>query len=440
MPTIPPLIFTILAYIWEFIIAWWWLFLPFLLIKPALKFLLYWREEVYDNSVARMVLDIRIPSSEILRPFKAMEAVFNGLWQVYDPPAVFREKWIEGQSTPSVSLEIASHEGDIHFYIRFARKDRKVVESAIYAQFPDAELTEVEDYVKTMVPPSIPNKEWDLYMADMAFVKPDVYPLRTYTKFFEPVPGEKEALRVDPMGILLEGLQKMGKGEQLWVQMICTPILKDDKDFISQAKAEVNKLVGRKEAKKPSSLLGGIGHDVANVTSVLATGKELEEKEEEKGEEFIPVEMKLTPGERDIVMAIDEKISKHMFRCYLRYAYIAKREVFFTPSKAIPLGYFNQFSTGNLNALKLHGKTKTKMKTIFWFLDKRRVFAKKRHMFRAYVNRMPPFYPKGDGAILLNSEELASLYHFPGKTVAPGAVLERVSAKKGEAPPELPME
>ncbi len=41
--------------------------------------------------------------------------------------------------------------------------------------------------------------------------------------------------------------------------------------------------------------------------------------------------------------------------------------------------------------------------------------------------------------MFLNIEELATLFHFPSKIVAPTHLVPRVEAKKGEAPSGLPV-
>ena len=46
------------------------------------------------------------------------------------------------------SLEIASIEGNIYFFIRCEPKNKETIENLIYAQFPQAEVTEVDDYTK----------------------------------------------------------------------------------------------------------------------------------------------------------------------------------------------------------------------------------------------------------------------------------------------------
>ena len=65
-----------------------------------------------------------------------------------------------------------------------------------------------------------------------------------------------------------------------------------------------------------------------------------------------------------------------------------------------------------------------------------------RKMFRNYVLRFTPFFPeRTQGMALLNTEEMATLWHFPIKItglVAP--TMSRVESKKGGPPPNLPME
>jgi len=80
---------------------------------------------------------------------------------------------------------------------------------------------------------------------------------------------------------------------------------------------------------------------------------------------------------------------------------------------------------------------------------------RKRQQLRRYIERMPSLWPRTmtgkplfpgpiytgpgiRGTIVLNIEELATLYHFPAKIITP--TIAPVEAKKGGPPPELPME
>ena len=107
----------------------------------------------------------------------------------------------------------------------------------------------------------------------------------------------------------------------------------------------------------------------------------------------------------------------------------------------MPFGFFKDISSENMGGLKPDKRTMTKSKSVlFWFLDKRRIYLRKRRLFKRYVKRVAPFWPRAGGTFVLNTEELATIFHFPGRIVVPAPAISRVEAKKGEAPPGLPVE
>ncbi|OHA69219.1 MAG: hypothetical protein A3B24_00355 [Candidatus Wildermuthbacteria bacterium RIFCSPLOWO2_01_FULL_48_16] len=438
METFLPLFLSIaqsaLKFLWEFVLTWWWLFLPVMLLGLFKHFWLWWRIDKFLSEKRWQVLEIRVPG-EIDNPFRRMESVFAGIWQIKIGKNK-KEKWFEGKIQIGMSCDIVSIEGRVHFYVRFEQDDRSLIETSIYAQFPNAEITEVEDYAKQL-PADIPNKEWDFWASSYKLNRPDPYPIKTYKLFFEEQAGtaEDEPKRVDPLGQLLEGMAKLGPGEQMWVQIMISPV-DDEAPHVKEGEGIVAKVVRRPDKTKQKGAL----EDVGAVMGALATGQAPAEAAPEK-EELLPPEMRITPGERVVVAAIEEKIGKMAFACDIRSAYIAKRDVFSGAMKAIPMSYFNQFSTINLNAISVRSATWTKVKTIFsWFLDERRLYLRKRRHYRYYRWRFGDYFPRSMGTFALNIEELASIFHFPGRLTAPSAALPRVEAKKGEAPSVLPTE
>lgn len=423
----PPEISLIFSYIWQIIRAWWWLFLPFILWNPAIYLWLWWRREEWLKAQKIILLEIKMPK-EVLKPIKAMEQVFAGFHAIHDI-FVFREKWIEGQFQLSISCEIVSLDGETHFYIRTSEIYRNIIESNVYSQYPEAEISLVDDYTK-YVPQDIPNKDWDLWGCDFINPREDVYPIKTYPKF-EVEREAKEEKRIDPLAGLLDGMATIGPGEQVWLQFIAMPV-RDEIPWRKRGRELADKIARRKVVKPNKPM-------AQEVAEILVTGKPpgvevLEEKE------IIPPEMKLTPGEREILAGIEEKISKFGFDCNIRFFYLGKREVFFKPRGRFVFGFFKEVSTENLGGLKVWKNTMTKIKSVpFWFLDKRRFYLRQRKLFRLYKERLSPLFPRAGGTFVLNTEELATLYHFPGRMVAPAPAIPRVEAKKGEAPPGLPM-
>ena len=54
---------------------------------------------------------------------------------------------VEGKSEAMVFSEIVSVDGNVKFFIRTPAKFKKIIESHIYAQYPDIEVSEVSDYI-----------------------------------------------------------------------------------------------------------------------------------------------------------------------------------------------------------------------------------------------------------------------------------------------------
>jgi len=154
--------------------------------------------------------------------------------------------------------------------------------------------------------------------------------------------------------------------------------------------------------------------------------------------------MKLTPGEREIILGLEGKLSKPFFNTYIRFIYLGKRDIWFKPNFRLALSFFNSYMTLNLNGLIPLGATLTKIHK-HWFLPinllrTRRHYLRCRKIFRNYIKRLSTFWPRSGGTFVLNTEELASLFHFPGEAAAGAPGMARVEAKKGGEPSELPIE
>ena len=426
----------ILNILWDIIKNWWWVLLPLILYRPFIFFWLWWKQEAWMLAQKSVLLEIKMPQ-EVLKPLRAMEQVFSAVWgNVYDP-ADWWEKWFDGKQLLTLQLEIVSFGGEPRFFVRVHEARRNAVEASLYSQYPDAEISVADDYTK-YVPQDIPNKDWDIWGSDYELVKEDVYPIKTYPKFFEERPEiAKEEKRIDPLATLLEGMGTMGPGEQLWVQIAAKPVSNKENDFFKRGREIADKLAKRPDKLKQKSILQEAAEE-------LATGKipGEEEKGELKIEALLPVEARMTPGERDIVAGVEGKIAKRGFESYIRFIYLAKRDVYFGGAKAVPFGFFNQFSTEDLNQPKPWTKTITKVHKypILNILLRRRLFIRKRRLFFRYIKRFPPLFPLKGGTFILNTEELATMFHFPGRTVAPAPFIPRVEFKRGGAPPRLPME
>lgn len=429
------IIFPYLLAIKAFVLQFWILALPFIAYRP-LRFL--YPAYIHDQwdfmpPRKRIVLEIKVPQTN-LRPIKAMENVFNSLWGTWDPPSNWKADHFEGKKILGMSFELVGIDGIPHFFVRLPAGNRKLFEAAVYSQYPDVEIVEVPDYVKN-IPTDIPNREWDLWGTDFVFTKKEeVYPIKTYEQFFEEKPDvPKEEKRIDPLSSLFETISKTGPGEQVWIQIWMMPVgavgYKAD-PLIDIGKKLIDKLVKRPEKAKPRTL-------IADFWELLIHGKIPEGAAKE--ESFLPPEMKLTSGEKEVVSGIERKISKNLYWGFIKYLYVAKRKVFFNGSKGFAISFFSQFNTQNMNSLRPFSDTITKVQAPEILTD-RKLYLRKRDLFSRYSTRDNAFVPFPGGMIHMNVEELATLYHFPGLEAVPTMSLKRIESKKAAPPVELPVE
>lgn len=440
------IVFLIILWI-PFLRVWWWFFLPLMLMSQLKILYLWWVGWDYDYAKAKWVLLEVIPLEAMLLPLKAMEDVFASIWPLMDV-GNFREVWCDGELPNGpywCSWEIASIEGKIHFYVRALQQHRTSIESALYGHYPDIEIHEAQDYVK-LVPPTIPNEEWDMYGEDWDFGREDVYPMKTYEKFFEPQ-GERisaEEKRIDPIISLLEAMSRLGPGEHYWMQFTTVPIVDhDEPNWREDATKIINKIAKRPE-KKESTLMG----DLSQVAKEIIGGPAKEGEGEsasyfwefEENEETGERQMSLTPGERETITEIENKLKKPVFRTNIRGVYVARRENWKAPNRVISRTYMGHFNTGDLNNFRFQSKTRPR---VHFFMRKRRVFMRARKMFRMAVLRFPPLYPErmsDDLCPILCTEELATLWHFPLRVSGGSLALGKIESKKAGPPPNLPID
>ena len=406
----------------------WWLWLPVFL---TVLFIELWVKYLQTKAIKKikwLLLEVKI-SRNIEKTPKAMEQVFSGLHGILTK-VKFLDKYWKGKVQEWFSFEIAGIDGSVYFFIRTPENFRNLVEAQIQAQYPDAEILEVLDYAAPLAG-KIPSKTYDINGVEFILEKADYYPIRTFLSFEE---RQKER-RLDPMASFLEILSKLSPSENIFIQYLIKPT--GEKDWINEGIEAVNKLVGKKtEVKKNwfEIFFGGINEFVVNLLKAIAIYPEWSEA---KKEEVKTTSQNLSPGNRLVAEAIENKISKLAFRVCIRFAYIAKRDIFNRVNIAAINGAFKQFNTLDLNAFKGNKKagTTADQPRIIPFIKNRREFIRKIAFVDRYVNRK---MSKNKKDFILNTEELATIYHYP-ILVVETPTMRRVEAKKSEPPVSLPI-
>jgi len=453
--------------------TWWWVLSPIVLLFAVRKFYLWWmRWDKWNKEKDWIMLEI-VPPKEVLTPFKAMEDFFSVIWSIEDTPN-WREQWCEGEIPVGpewMSFEVVSKEGTIHFYMRCLKSHRELIESALYAHYPEIEISETTDYTEE-IPKNVPNEEWGMYGMDFQYYRDDIYPIKTYQSFFEEKTETEEEKRIDPIASLIEGMSKLGKGEHFWFQIILTPGIDKMFPLFDRAKEEIDRRAGRSSGENKGLLKHVVFFLAASILTLFAflffyyTGniillllglaiviayilffakspeKAAEEerniirRDDETGER----EMLLTPGEKSVISSIEDKIKKAIFKTNIRSVYLARKNVFTSDHQRLVQEYILHFNTANLNYMGFVPETRSKVHYIW---RQRRKYVRQRKMMRRYINRLPPSFPEttGKGNSLMSAEELATIFHFPTKlsTVFAPSVT-KVEVRKGGPPMDLPTE
>ena len=177
----------------------------------AWKFWLHYIQQNFIAGIEWVLLEI-VPPRDVLRSPKGMELFITNALYHWSMKGGKEEYW-QGAVWFWFSLEIASIEGQVHFYIRTPTRVRPLIETQMYAQYPQAQIKVVEDY--TLAIDEISEKSaWNGWGCEFKLAKPEAFPLKTYVDFgLDKDP--KEEFKVDPISPVVELFGTMQKGEQL---------------------------------------------------------------------------------------------------------------------------------------------------------------------------------------------------------------------------------
>ena len=397
-------------------VGYWWIYLPILLFLALLGAYEAYTRLQYIKAIKWVLLDLKIPQDPGKSP-KATEQIFAALHGTLPPPILWRNRFFKGHMVNWISLEIVGIGGETHFYVRTPEQFKKLVQSQIYAQYPDSEITEVADDYINLLPSSLPDDNNDLFGSEIILSKEDFYPIRTYPEFEEKSSGPDYVKRIDPLASLAEVMSSLEAGEFIGVQLLIRPAREG---WVKKGQSEMDKLQGKKP-KAGGSILSDI---VWEIDKIIPGHVEVEKSEKK------PEQTQLTSGKQEAIKAAEKKMAKLGFECGIRFIYVGPKETFHRAHISGVVGVFKQYALQTINSFKLNGPTITASK---WPFKKQKEYNKKIFLLRKYKDRSLPAE-----AFILNIEELATIYHLPDIGVK-SPLLPRVEAKKGEPPVGLPI-
>jgi hypothetical protein len=301
-----------------------------------------------------------------------------------------------------ISLEIVATAERITFYAHVPSTLRDFIESQLYAQYPELQIQRVPDYTN-----EVKLEGMHVACSSLELVKEDVYPIMTYS-----------SLEVDPLASITSSLSNLQGDEEIWLQLLIRPVGDSWQD---KSLKYVSKM--RKEGEAPK--IGSLAYDITMkfVRFGLRTAYEVIQPStgvgkwgDTKPAAEKPAEApKLAAPVEAALKAIEQRVTKLGFEAKIRTVAVAA-----SPEKASSylqgmVAAFKQFNATNLNGF-------TGGPVLMDDVDG----------WEAYLTR--DFRTKGS---LMNTEEVASIYHFPSTDVD-SSTIAYAGSKKADAPSNIP--
>lgn len=296
-----------------------------------------------------------------------------------------------------LSFEIATpiNSNEIFFYVSVPKKFQSIIEKQVHSFYADAEITQIEDY-NVFVP------DGGSAASYMTLKGNNIFPIKTY-----------QHLETDPLSSITNALSKIPVGEGAALQLIVKP---SGNSWQNESKARMKLMQKGKgfDGQKNPSLLIKVLKEFMGI--INAGGKSIEDQQKEEAK------VNLTPAQEEVLKAVEVKSTKIGFETNVRLVTSAQ-----TKERAEDLlkeleNSFSQFNLPDSNSLDVKetflNKAGVLNKTIYNFIF--RNFEKKRK-------------------IILNTEELSSLFHFPISTTATPQV-KWLKAKQAPAPSDISAE
>jgi hypothetical protein len=404
------------------------IWLPIAMIRVFWIAWMKWRRAMFIAGKTSVVLEVRVPK-EVNKSPRAMEVALNAFYAL-GGEGTWKDRYWKGGVRPWFSLEMVSIEGQVKFFVWTWKDHVKNIQNNIYAQYPTVEILEVDDYTMNFL---YDKDKADIYAAEFGLSKPDAYPIKTYVDYgLDKDP--KEEFKVDPITPVMEYLGGLGQGEQAWIQII-----------VRGHKAEDQKKGGIFAGIKSLEDVFFLWSKIADQLKPTDNWKDAVKDEIEKIVEKRKLQSKdpeakgpmtLTEYEKDLVAALERSVAKLGFDTGVRVIYLGEKDKWNNSHKGAINGVLAQFNSPALNGFKKGEGTSFDYKyqdPFGWRLAKR-----KKEMFEGYRARGFFHHPHKRKWFVLNAEELATVFHFPGG-VAATPTFGRIESRKAEPPTNLPV-
>lgn len=413
----------------QFYRDWWYLLVPAVLSIMSIDAWKKYIKDRYWKDMDFVLISFNVPP-ELEKSAKFMDQFFAAIFGI-QAVGSWSDRFWRGRQQLYLSCEMVGIGGMVKFIIWMPEQIRDYIEAQLYADYPEAEIEEVEDYTKIFDWDTL-DREYSVFGAELKSTNDNPYPIRTYEEFED----EQAGVMMDPVANIAEMLSSLQPGECAWIQVIASP---SDNKFYKEGLKIVDKIFKREEEAKPiipkiplvNELLDTVQYVVTKAPEALFRVPEDEHKKE-KGAEMEPV-INISPGERNTLEAMEENMAKLGYDCKIRLFYAAPKDI--ARGDSIVSSLFGVFwQIANLDRMGLAPNKKIWTK-IDYFFPKFRSRWRKKQFWSNYTQRK---VSKGGKSFVLSTSELATIFH-PYSAAVHAPNLGRIESRKAEPPHNLPV-
>jgi len=328
------------------------------------------------KSLRSVQLEVKVPRYNEIK-IEVAESFFTSLHSIFRYGA---HGFLAGQEY--LGFEIVSAGGVIKFYVASPPDLVSLVERQIHSFYPEAEINQVEEY---------------------NFFQPDMYvdlaSLSLRAKPYRPILRYGQMKEVDPLNAITTAMSKLSPGEGVALQILISPA------GGGWQGAGFSKIHAAQTTQKQGIMTP------FNLPPSYKQQQEAPPQPEAKTESITG----------DPYKKIEEKASKPGFETTIRIVASAKDQVLAKTYIENTVSAFGQFNDPVANGFR--------KRRFPWTLTKNL-------SLKHFIYKMMPFW---FGKMILNSEELATIFHFPNKNVVTPNI-DWLLAKRAAAPNIIPQE
>ncbi len=372
-----------------------WILFTFFLVLSSIVTVLWMRKKNHHKRALELVfLRITLPKKdsdlddkkETTKDFKEMvalmEQLLSSLKSTYSHKILKKLLWQD-----TISLEYVAHQQEILFYVVCSRNYIKLIEKQINGFYPDAIVEETKEI-------NIFEGKKHISTTHVCTTKSFFYPIKTYQK-----------LESDPINNISNALSKLEEDESAVIQILLKPVDDDWQSECSNVSSKMMKWKSVYFTLNPLKIFMGF-------LEILFSSQESEKSPEDNGSSALSQERSKT---------VDEKWDKTGYRVLIKVITAGNDKTTLDSELKNIVSAFSQFAYPDFNKLSYtirHSQQK---------------------LLKSYIYRnfRPPLFKK---KMIFNTEEIASLFHFPHIKYNQTPEIKWQNFKIAKAPTNIPKE